>query len=352
MSCIEEWTVENATTREVWVLGGTGRTARAVAAELRHRGLAPVLVGRDAARLAAAARASERTVTAGSVEEMAAEVRRHQPPVVINTIAPFSATASSILATPVHYIDVANDVGSVSAMLDRDEEVAASGKTAVTGAGFGMTGTESILIRLLDGRRGATAVRVDMVPSLEIEAGAVGESLAATILTGILSRDPRAGRLGAHPLQLGLPDGTQVRTASMPLGDLVAAERASGAASVIAATDQAPSGLARAILPLASVLLAAAPMRTFLRRRLARVTVKAQPRPREHSWAHARVEWADGTIDEGWLRVGDAWTFTGAVPAEIARRLLDGEGRPGAFTPAALFGPSLAEACGATYLSA
>lgn len=38
------------------------------------------------------------------------------------------------------------------------------------------------------------------------------------------------------------------------------------------------------------------------------------------------------------------------MPAEVARRLLVGEGRPGAWTPAALFGSSLAEACGGEYL--
>ena len=65
---------------------------------------------------------------------------------------------------------------------------------------------------------------------------------------------------------------------------------------------------------------------------------------------NARVECADGTIQEGWLRVGDAQVFTGAVPAEVARRLLAGEGRPGAFTPAALFGPWLALACGGEYV--
>jgi hypothetical protein len=62
------------------------------------------------------------------------------------------------------------------------------------------------------------------------------------------------------------------------------------------------------------------------------------------------VEWADGSTQEGWLRVGDAQVFTGAVPAEVTRRLLAGEGRPGAFTPAALFGPSLALACGGEYV--
>ena len=78
--------------------------------------------------------------------------------------------------------------------------------------------------------------------------------------------------------------------------------------------------------------------------------MKAAPQPREHSWGHARLEWPDGAVREGWLRVGEAQVFTGAVPAEVARRLLAGEGKPGAFTPAALFGPDLAESCGGEYL--
>ena len=44
---------------EVWILGGTGRSGRAIAAELVSRGITPVLVGRDAARLAEAVRLTE-----------------------------------------------------------------------------------------------------------------------------------------------------------------------------------------------------------------------------------------------------------------------------------------------------
>src|SRR5580704_16911914 len=109
---------------DVWILGGTGRSGRAIAAELVSRGITPVLVGRDAARLAEAAAlagqdrtvqagqdrtmpagqdrtvqagqprtvvaGSPRTVVAGSVEAMAAEIRRQQPAVVINKNAPFT----------------------------------------------------------------------------------------------------------------------------------------------------------------------------------------------------------------------------------------------------------------------
>ena len=160
-----------------------------------------------------------------------------------------------------------------------------------------------------------------------------------------------AARLGGDVMHLALPDGARVTTGSIPLGELVAAQRASGAPSVVAASSEAPSSpVARAVLPLAAVLLTVGPVRNFAKSRLARVKLKARERPRPYSWGHARVEWADGTTQEGWLRVGDAQVFTGAVPAEISRRLLAGEGRPGTFTPAALFGPSLALACGGEYV--
>jgi hypothetical protein len=204
-----------------------------------------------------------------------------------------------------------------------------------------------------------------MIPSLETEGGPIGEALSGTILDGLPGvegggrydgRRYQNGRLvrariGGDVAHFTLPDGARVTTAGMPLGELIAAQRASGAPSVIAASSEAPtSPVVRAVLPLATALLAVGPVRDFAKSRLARIRLKARPRPREHSWGHARIEWADGTTREGWLRIGDAQAFTGAVPAEITRRLLAGEGRPGSYTPAALFGPSLAQACGGEYM--
>ncbi|XVU26994.1 hypothetical protein ACQPZJ_08125 [Actinoplanes sp. CA-054009] len=361
-------------TDEVWILGGTGRSARAIATELRHRGITPTLVGRDATRLNAAAAAVTRaeggapgTVVARTLAEVADEIRR-RPAVVINTVGPFGASAGPIVRACLpasHYVDLANDVAAVSGVLGLHEAAMTAGRSLVTGAGFGVTATESVVVKLCAGRPTPSDVRVDMIPSLAIEAGRLGEALAATILEGLPGvaggrrfqgrryRDGRLApaRLAGDPAVLTLPDGSSVTTAGMPLGELVAAQRASGAPSVTAASSEAPTApIARALLPFAASLLAFAPLRSFAVRRLAAVEVQARPRPREHSWGRARVTWPDGTVREGWLRLGDAQDFTGAVPAEVARRLLAGEGRPGAFFPAALFGPTLAESCGADYL--
>ncbi|MFI6070551.1 saccharopine dehydrogenase NADP-binding domain-containing protein [Actinoplanes sp. NPDC051343] len=353
---------------DVWILGGTGRSGRAIAAQLRKRGIRPVPVGRDAARLAAVAE-GDRTVVARSAEAMAAEIRRQRPAAVVNTIGPFTRTAPptirACLDAGSDYLDLANDLAAVATTLALGDAVAGSGRTVVTGAGFGVTATESVVVKLCDGRTAPEQVRVDMVPSLDTQAGRLGEALAATILEGIpgvegggryQGRRYRNGRLAPAPIggdvmRLTLPDGEVVTAAGMPLGELLSAQRASGAPNVIAASSEAPSSpVVRVIFPIAAALLAIGPVRDFAIRRLAAVQVAAKPKPREHSWGHAVVRWADGTTREGWLRLGEAQEWTGAVPAEIVRRLLAGEGKAGAFTPAALFGPSLAESCGAEYV--
>lgn len=352
--------------KDVWILGGTGRSARAIAAELRPRGIRPVLVGRDAGRLAAAADGLL-TMVAGSVAETADAIRRQRPAVVVNTIGPFTETAGPLLDACLassDYVDLANDLAAVSATLGRGDAFAAAGRTAVTGAGFGVTATESVVVKLCEGRPIPRRVRVDMVPSLAVQAGAVGDALAGTIVEGLPGvegggrfqgrryRDGRLvpDRLAGDRVRLVLPDGSAVTTASMPLGELMAAQRASGAPDVVSASSEAPaSPVVRALLPAVTALLNIRPVRAFARRRLAAVQFKAAPKPREHSWGHAVVEWSDGSTREGWLRVGEAQAWTGAVPAEVVRRLLDGAAGAGAYTPAALFGPTLAEACGGEY---
>jgi hypothetical protein len=152
-------------------------------------------------------------------------------------------------------------------------------------------------------------------------------------------------------MTLTLPDGSRVVTTSLPLGELIAAHRASSAPDVVAATSELPTGTAvQVILPIAIALLRIKPLREFAKRRLAGLNVAARARPREYSWGHASVHWSDGTNQQGWLRIGDAGTFTTTVAVKVAELLLQDKGRPGAYTPGVLFGPELAEAAGGTFL--
>jgi short subunit dehydrogenase-like uncharacterized protein len=355
---------QGSSTNEVWILGATGRVGRTAAAYLIEKDIAPVLVGRSQQRLnqvVAGLGRELRTIVLESPQEIAREIGRQRPMLVVNTIGPFTETTMLIAQACLpysHYQDLANDVISTAALLDLHEQAVRAGRTLVSGAGFGVLATESVVVKLCQGRSTPERVRTDALASLAIEAGAFGEALASTIIDGLPygGRVYKNGRLvrsgvGSSATTLITPDGTHITAGSVPFGELIAAQRASGAANVVSGSSELPSGTLVSILfAVVSVLSHITPLRTFAKRRLARVQFSARERPREYSWGHAHVYWSDGTEREGWLRAGDAQAYTCMVAVEVARRLLRGEGHAGAYTPAALFGAELAEAAGGTFI--
>ena len=187
-----------------------------------------------------------------------------------------------------------------------------------------------------------------------LEAGTLGTALAASMIDALRAggRQYANGRLttarlgGKHTITL--PDGETVTSMTAPTAELIAARNASGAPFVVATTSFGSAG--SALLPVLRVLVSIPAVRRFAIARMARMRIKAAPRPRQHSWGHAVVEWPDGTSREGWLRAGEGMDYTAGVVAEVATRLARGEGKPGAYTPAALFGAGLAEIGGASLI--
>ncbi|MYY04429.1 MULTISPECIES: saccharopine dehydrogenase NADP-binding domain-containing protein [unclassified Streptomyces] len=353
-------------TDEVWILGATGRIGRAVAARLAARGIDPVLVGRDLGRLREAATAlgrggDSRIVQADTAERIAARIGQERPGVVVNTIGDYAATAAPIARAGMpggHYVDLAADLVAVPRLLGLHQDATEAGSALVTGAGFGVLATEAVVVKLCEGRPTPREVRVDALASVAMEAGAVGAAFAATSVDVLTSGGrryregrPVRARLGAGPLTHTLPDGQTVRSAGLPSGELLAAQRASGSPSVTATSALAPASPAvRAVLPVLGALLSIPALRRLAVSRMAGMRMKAAPMPRRHSWGHAVITWPDGTSREGWLRAGDGMDYTADVATEAAVRLVRGEGRPGAHTPAAAFGPDLATAAGGDFI--
>jgi len=189
---------------EIWVLGASGRTGRAITAELAARDLPAVLVGRNRERLEAT---GSKFVVADGVEAIAAKIRRQRPSVVVNTIGEYAATAATIARACLpngHYVDLAADPVAVQRVLDLHEEALSGGSTFVTGAGFGVLATEAVVVKLCEGRPTPSRVRVDALASVAIEEGSMGVALAASIVDA-LTTDP--AELGANPRTITLPDG-------------------------------------------------------------------------------------------------------------------------------------------------
>jgi short subunit dehydrogenase-like uncharacterized protein len=255
-----------------------------------------------------------------------------------------------------HYVDLAADLVAVPRLLALHEEAAAAGSALVTGAGFGVLATEAVVVALCAGRPVPRSVRVDALASVAIEAGTLGTALAASVVDALsvggrqyANGQLTTARIGGEAHAIALPDGETVTSMNTPSGELIAAYNASNAPFVVATTSFGSiSPAMRAVLPVLRALVSIPAMRRFAIARMARMPVKAAPRPRQHSWGHAIVEWPDGTSREGWLRAGEGMDYTAEVVAAVAARLARGEGKPGAYTPAALFGADLATVGGAT----
>ena len=348
-------------TEEVWVLGATGRIGRGVAERLQRAGVEVVVVGRSSERLRRAFPGAK--AVTGSLQEVCRQLAARSPAVVVNTVGPFASTAPMVAgACPpgTHYVDVANELQAFEALYALHPQAVAQGRSIVPGAGFGVLATEAVLLHLLAGEEAPSRVRVDAIASVASPAGRLGGALAATIVDSLRSggREVRDGQVvrawaGGERERLITPDGDKVTTASIGGGDLVAAWRATGAPTVIGASPLAPTTLpARLALGLAGGLLRRPRLAGFATRQLARVTTRTEKEaPRPSSWARARVQWPSGRVREGWLRAGEGMGFTMDAAAEVTRRLLRGEGRPGTSTPAALLGAEVAVAAGARFVA-
>lgn len=351
---------------EVWIVGATGRIGRGVTARLAARGLTVVPVGRNRERmLTAGAEAGlsgdTKVVVADSAERIAEEIVRDRPRVVVNTMGAFAATAPVIARACMpggHYVDQANDVAAVEGLLALHDEAVRAGSALVTGAGFGVLATEAVVAKLCEGRPTPHRVRVDSVGSVAVEAGVLGAALAAGVVDALTAGGRRyengrlvTSRLGADPRRLTFPDGESAKSAGAASGELVAAHAVSGAPFVTATSALAPTAApARVLVPLLGRLLSVPALRRLAVNLLGRAPMKAAPRPREHSWGHAVVEWTDGTRHEGWLRADDAMDFTADVTAAVTELLARGAGRPGAWTPTAALGTDLATTAGGSFV--
>ncbi|AGB26798.1 hypothetical protein Mycsm_06676 (plasmid) [Mycobacterium sp. JS623] len=347
---------------EIWVFGATGLSGKAIANDLVVGGADVVLVGRDSARLASTAEsigaAVGRRVVSGPAD-LSERILAEKPRVIINAVGPYGATTPPLLpaclAAGVHYVDQANELEPVQQLLHRHADARDRGVTLMTGAGFGVLATEALVIQLRGDRPPAARAVVAAVPAVQ----GLGSSVLASAVDviaygGRRYRDARLERrrLGADYEQIPVPNEPARGALAVPTGELEAAHRASGAAHVTAYSTEVPNGrLIRAVLPVASAALAMRPVRAGVQRLIGRMRLTPPATGGDVSWAYARLEWADGTRREAWLRAGDGYAFTARVAASVATRLIEGSGKPGAFTPGALFGADLARVAGAELFS-
>jgi short subunit dehydrogenase-like uncharacterized protein len=242
---------------------------------------------------------------------------------VLNTVGPFSRHAGPVVDACVEvgvpYVDLANELPAVRELLQRDAEARRRGVVLVTGAGFGVVATETLALRLAQ-RNGEQLAEIQLAAAPAVASSSAG--VRATVAEALSGGSARYadGRLVAVPFGEGVrtvafPDRPR-QVVPVPVGDLVAAQRATGAPNVVVYGDTA----AHSAPPTDAAHL------------------------RSYAWATATT--ASGQCLAARLTFGEGLQASADIAVEVAERVLSGAA-PGAWTPGHLFGPDLAEACGA-----
>jgi saccharopine dehydrogenase (NAD+, L-lysine-forming) len=315
------------TSCDVLLLGAGGGSGRLVAGELAALGLSVRLAGRRAEPLAelatdlSAAGATVSSVVLDVTDAAAVRAAAADARLVLTTVGPFvqygGPVLDACLDTGTSYVDFANELTALRRVLERDAEAKDRGITAVTGAGFGPGGTESLVLALVE-ELGETPdlVRVATVPAPGDVTQGVRDTIAALLPEGATTY--AGGALVSAPFGSGatvLNFGGARRTMfPVPAGDLEAARLASGAANVSAY--------------------------------FANPAERAEDE--KFSYAYAEVVAGSGRRLAAQAKTGDGVQAGAAFAAQVARRVLDGA-PAGAWTPGRLFGSGLfASATGAT----
>jgi short subunit dehydrogenase-like uncharacterized protein len=327
---------------KIVVYGASGYQGRLVLAELARRGVEPVLAGRDAGRLRAAAAtlgpagAETRVAALGSQPDLVAALRGCDA--VINCAGPFTANGPALVdaATDAgaHYVDTAGEQPYVKAVFDtRAEQAERAGVTVVPAANDGCAPID-LLAQLLARRLGPLEeiITAHLIDAVGMSRGSLRSILGVleTIRTGGLVYDDGGWRAGMPPRRASVrPPGAAEPVAVMPfpMTEVVTIPR-HVAVRHVAGYGESALGAQLSAPPPAEMIDGLPEGPDERARRAQRFTYLVDALA------------LDGRRALGVVRGADTYGTTAVVAAEAAVRLATDGAKPGVLAPAQAFDPT------------
>jgi short subunit dehydrogenase-like uncharacterized protein len=318
--------------KKLMIYGAAGYTGRMAAANAHAAGVDVVVAGRakDESKLAVLAAEIGAEYRLFAVDDLpAVQAALVGIGVLLNTAGPFMRTAEPLMqasiAAGVHYLDIAAELDSYQLAENLDEAATAAGVMLLPGSGGS--------VAMLGSLAAHAAKRVTNPVSLSIAMHVAGGfsrgsavSASENLNTALLRRvDGGLVDRSADVRDFDFGDGPATAF-PVTLPDLITIWRDTAIPNIetyVYLTDGAfPEG------------------------DLAAMPDGPTSDQRNASRYHAAVEVTgeDGNVVRSVLDTVNGYTFTTIAAAEAARRVLNGEARPGFQTPAGLFGAGFAEA--------
>ena len=331
--------------------GANGYTARLMLPLLQHYGLSPVLAGRSADKIEPLAREYGlpfRIFDLGDAEATRAALA--DMPLVLHCAGPFAHTARPMLEaclhTRTHYLDITGEIAVFELAASLGERARAQGITLLPGSGFDVVPTDCLALFLHRQLPDATHLAL----AFANVGGGLSQGTARTMAEGLgdggaMRRDGRivAVPLGHRAMEVDF-GGLRRFVMAIPWGDVATAFYTTGIPNIETFTTVHPRTYRQLRWQKAfNWLLRTQLVRDFAKKRIA----KRAPGPdadrraaaRTYIWGEVRN--AAGTIRQARLRTPEGYTLTAHTALLLTKKILAGEGQPGFWTPAGLFGPDL-----------
>jgi len=328
------------------IYGATGYTGRMVATHARAVGLDICLAGRDEARLSSLAAELGVPYRVIALDDDLADAGASASPegnerlkqaisgfhTVLNCAGPFARTAGPLMracmAAGAHYLDITAEIRTYQHAESLGSLAADAGVMLMPGVGWDVVPTDSLAMQVAQ----SVNVPVDLRIALKVAGGMSRGSAASAgeiVAAGLLVR--RDGELVSQPdastVRFDFGDGP-VECFPLSFGDLVTAWHSTGIRNISmfvhVTGDAFPTG------DLAS---------------LPEGPTQAQ-RDADRAAAVVEVTGADGVVSRAVIDTINGYSYTPLAAVAAARRVMEGEWRPGFETPARVFGAGFAESIG------
>lgn len=324
------------------VYGASGFTGRLAVAEVRRRGFTPVLVGRDAKRLKAAARevgvaeGEGELRVAGLADPVGLAAAFADCDAVVNCAGPFMRWGEPVvraaIAAGTNYVDTTGEQGYIQHVFDTFSKEAERAGVSVVPAMADDGGPGDLIASL-------TAARVEpadeiLIADLRRPGGGASRgtarSMASVFAEGAREYEDGAWRpASGAPLEPITPPGepAAVPVTAFALPGVVTVPRHTGARRVHSAVRTDVAAMFSALTP---DVVDSVP------------EVVPEEVRRAGRWLMlAEATGTDGRRARGWVTGADPYGLTAVIAVEGARRLsVEGTARAGVLTPAQAYDPA------------
>lgn len=335
----------------VWMIyGANGYTGRLIAEEAAHRGLQPLLAGRNqqaVSELAQGLGLEYRVFDVESVQQFAAQLEGIK--LLLNCAGPFAQSADIIvqacIAKGVHYLDISGEPDMFEKHLARDLEAKASGSVVIPGVGFDVVASDTLASNLAERLPGAQQLEMAFFGNGEGSAGS-----AKTVLQMMADKCKvrRNGKIVRKPLAFAQRSvqfsDREEWCMSIPWGDISTAWHSTGIPNITMymAANRKAARMLRMLSPLTFLLgLKGVQKKLFAKIEGGKKGPDALTRENSCMRLWGRAEDAQGRVAEATLDTLEGFTFTTHAALLCVDRVLSGAAQPGCYTPTQAFGSGI-----------